>query len=79
MSTVGSRNKDHPAEKPAFFGLFYLVNGHQNNITKQLNQKQVSILHLIFLHLTVKCSQLEKGFYPENLRITFCYDKKHSS
>ena len=27
--------------------------GHQNNITKQLNQKQISVLHLIFHRLTV--------------------------
>ena len=60
MSTVGSWNKDHPAEKPAFFGLFYLLTGHQNNI-KQLNQKQVCILHLIFHHLTVVHS-LKKEF-----------------
>ena len=50
--------------------------GHQNKVTKQLNQKQVSILHLIFHHLTVVyvlfCS-MKKGAYPEKLRVGFSH------
>ena len=56
--------------------------GHQNSVTKQLNRKQVSILHLIFDCLIVVYVfvflQLEKGFTPENSRVVFCHIKQRS-
>ena len=43
--------------------------------TKQLIQKQISILHLIFHLLTaasVLCCSLKKGSYPQSLHVVFC-------
>ena len=49
-------------------------NNHTNNTTKQLNQKQISALYLIFNHLTVVsvlfCS-LKKGLTPKIRMLCF--------
>ena len=43
----------------------------------QRDQKQISILHLIFHRLTPVqcCLYLEKGAYPENLRVVFYHSR----
>ena len=50
---------------------------HQNSITKQLNQKQVSTPHLIFHRLSVVL-WLEKEAYPENSHVVFCHNKRNN-
>ena len=45
----------HVVLVPSVWKLILLNIGHQNNITKQLNQKQVSALRFICHRLTVKC------------------------
>ena len=51
-----------------------------NNITKRLNHRQKSILHLIFHRITCLSVVLypEKGAYPENSRVVFCPNKQRS-
>ena len=48
-----SNANTHPSYNLHPSSIFSLLTGHLNNTTKQLNQKQVSVLHLFFHRLTV--------------------------
>ena len=45
--------------------------GRQHSITKQLNQKQRSVLHPSFSSINCVVLQLEKGAYPEHSMLCF--------